>query len=523
MTTEQKKIQIDALRNEVLLNYSKDGYIIAHESTFTTNFEYNITDFYKQSKKGYSKGLETISSIQSTYNSDSFKNVFSDLKKEFLSFGVIKSLYPNDKTFKSFLENKTPIKGASLDFFSVCIGRKGWNDFTINGLTANNTKDDLDLSSHNKPIENQQPKIVIEEKINDTNKIRLDLDFIANHSISRSEELIDAFNAGLHNFFINCFENYDKDISDKKFSSKNTFPVLFKSLHFDGLFSFETFDYILKRLKIDKHELDNESSPFDDEETKTIFVIGNLIADRIFNRIAIDLYGDSKHLYNRRVVIDNTILSILALLDVEYIYLNTLENYSSVEPLKILNFISEFKGAIRKKYPYKDTNAEIGNFISKVYLLGFESTLEEIISYREGNKFEEVDFFTSQIQEVHTWNNIEYFVKLENTEDLEKIKQKIDHSFLRDFFVLGELIAQDFVGYLAFSTETIYETEEEFEKDMSSYRELNEIENLTTSLNLQHIYNSYMPKLYYEDKRCKLEGNYNVFLMKILKQIKNLN
>ena len=102
------------------------------------------------------------------------------------------------------------------------------------------------------------------------------------------------------------------------------------------------------------------------------------------------------------------------------------------------------------------------------------------------------------------------------------IKQKINYSSLRDYFTFGELIAEDLITCLVSNTETIHQMEIEFEENMS-LRRIEEIEELSISLNLQDIFNSYMPKLYYKDNRYRLEGNYNLFLTKVLRRINTLD
>ena len=414
----------------------------------------------------------------------------------------------------NFIDGKTKRpQNVTKDFFAVYCECEGYNDFVIKYKS-------IDVHINTGEEFPQETKTKKEFVIQDS--AELNLKFIVEHPASRSETLVDAFDLGLHNYFINYFEDYDKRISDKKFSSENTFPILFESLNLDVVFSFDTFDFILKRLKINKQDLSKETL-FDDNEKQFMFNIGNMIAARIFNRIAVEIYSDSEHLYGRRVEIDSNILNILTWLDLENIYLNTIENYDSIEPDRILKFISELKGTIREKFTDKVLYREqMGDFLAKLYLFGFESKIDEVLSYKARYEYVEVDTFLSEIQEGHSRDNILYFTKVENTNDLDAIKLKINSSSLKDYFMIGELIAQDLIACLVFTTKTIYETETAFIEDMS-LRKINEIENLLRSLNLMDIYNSYMPKLYYKDKRCKLDGNYNIFIMKVLKRINTLD
>lgn len=425
---------------------------------------------------------------------------------------LLKECIIHTTNIANFIDGKTKRpQNVTKDFFAVYCECEGYNDFVIKYKSI-----DVHFNTGEEFSQETKKEFTIQDSA------ELNLNFIVEHPVSHSEALIDAFNLGLHNFFINYFEDYDKRISDKKFSSENTFPILFESLNLEGVFSFDTFNFILKRLKIEKQDLSEETS-FDDNETQFMFDIGNMIADRIFNRIAVEIYSDSEHLYGRRVEIDSNILNILTWLDLENIYLNTIESYDSIEPDRILKFISELKGTIREKFTDKNVYREqIGLFLARLYLFGFECKIDEILSYKARNKYKRIDSFLSQIQEVHSRDSILYFSELENTNDLEAIKQKINCSSLKDYFMIGELIAHDFIGCLLFNAKSIYETEAEFEEDML-LREINEIENLSVSLNLQDIYNSYFPQLYYENNRCKLNGNYNVFIMKVLRRINTLD
>lgn len=413
----------------------------------------------------------------------------------------------------NFIDGKTKRpQNVTKDFFAVYCECEGYNDFVIKYKS-------IDVHINTGEEFPQETKTKKEFAIQDS--AELNLNFIVEHPVSRSENLIDAFDVGLYNSFVNSIEEYDKKNYNKEFSSTNRFPILFKVLHFDGLFSFETFKITLKRLKVSKYNLDSKPSPFDDEE-QSIFAIGNIIADRILNKIAIEIYGNSEDLYNRRVEIDNQILGVLALLGLEYVYLNTIESYNSIDPRSIVKFISELRGALRKKHSHQKSAQQVGDFISKVYLLGFELKVEKILSYKNLNKYEEINAFLSQLQELHSRDTILHFTTLENTNDLEVIKQKINYSSLRDYFTFGELIAEDLITCLVSNTETIHQMEIEFEENMS-LRRIEEIEELSISLNLQDIFNSYMPKLYYKDNRYRLEGNYNLFLTKVLRRINTLD
>jgi len=154
-------------------------------------------------------------------------------------------------------------------------------------------------------------------------------------------------------------------------------------------------------------------------------------------------------------------------------------------------------------------------------MFGFETKMDEIINFHGRNRFDDLDVFLAEIQANHTRDNISYFTILENTKNIEEIKQKITYSFLKDYFMFGELIALDRIGCMVFSR-IIYESEQEFEQS-TSIKKMENIENLARSLNLLDLYNLYMPKLFYDDKKCKLDGNYNVFLVKVLRRIKNLD
>ncbi|MBS1549686.1 MAG: hypothetical protein JSS94_07465 [Bacteroidetes bacterium] len=134
-------------------------------------FEKKLRNIYLEAQKIYYDVIENIQAddlrteitalkktLKKTYNSTKYKSFFDDLTIDgFTLTDKIEDLKADDRSVESFLNNGD-IKGSTKDFYAVCIGRKGWKDFT---------------SEINNNLENEYLNIPVSSFIDDPRQLKI--------------------------------------------------------------------------------------------------------------------------------------------------------------------------------------------------------------------------------------------------------------------------------------------------------------------------------------------------------------
>jgi hypothetical protein len=489
-----KKKTYELIRNVVeeeliLLNQK---YLEIKQTNFTNK------NFKDQQVKTFLRQNEDL------YSSDPFRSFikFSGKKHTEYYDRMLNDCLISQDTFEDFLSGINEPQSKTLDFFNAFTRFVEREHSELINLEPKKLKIDVDKKS--------------EKTKSETNE--LDLDYLLKYPISYAEELIDAFELGLNQFFYTFYESIEKSNGTSRENTKynNMFSLFFEkwglanSLNVDGI--------IFLSNRFDNYDINSKSNKFENEEVQMVFNIGNKLGHRIYNRIIVELYDDGEELERIRFEIDSDIISISAWLDLEYIYQETIKTYKEINPKEFLNFISLFKGEIRKNKKILGA-LQSNDFIERIYLFGFESRLDEIINYKSKKNQDDLDSFINDIIKSRSTENIEFFRRLEKIDDLEYIKQKIKKTSLKDYFFLGVIIAQDLIGTLICSNKISFTSIEEFEQ-VTIVRNSEEIKNAFLTLNLGEIYSEYMPVLIFENGKSVLKGNYNVLLIKVLKSLR---
>lgn len=125
---------------------------------FNNDFNSNIRTFYLEAKANHDlinhedddrKRQEQTAFknlLQQQYTSQAFKDFFKDLSlSEYALEDKIVKLYADERTIDSFLIQKNSIKGSPCDFFSVCLGVRGWKNFKPNNIPKRIEKSEQDI------------------------------------------------------------------------------------------------------------------------------------------------------------------------------------------------------------------------------------------------------------------------------------------------------------------------------------------------------------------------------------------
>lgn len=139
------KEKVDLLRKDVEKEFTLTATPLI--DNFSNDFDLNIRAFYLEAKEKYDliQNVDTEkiireqtafkSLLKRQYSSQAFKDFFNDLNLEgYYLDDKISKLHADDRTINSFLILKKTIKGSPCDFFSVCLGVKGWKNYKPNNL-----------------------------------------------------------------------------------------------------------------------------------------------------------------------------------------------------------------------------------------------------------------------------------------------------------------------------------------------------------------------------------------------------